>query len=138
MWLARRGIFVISCRVPLIEPLPLPYFHLSLSVFFPITSSPFCSPISLLQPKKMAIRCNCGAEVVIRISWSKNSLGKPLLNVSTLTSHALGFKFIGWVVEDQKCACMNIRLKLEQQNLKMKLYIAISLFLFFSILVYKV
>nr|KAJ0184964.1 hypothetical protein LSAT_V11C900464860 [Lactuca sativa] len=51
---------------------------------------------------------------------------------------ARGCKYIGWVVEDQKCACMNIRMKLEQQNLKLKLYLAISWFLFVSVLVYKV
>nr|KAJ0206333.1 hypothetical protein LSAT_V11C500255110 [Lactuca sativa] len=117
-------------------------------LFFPITSSPFYSSISLLQPTKMTSRCNCGAEVVIHTSWSKNNPEKryyacshmilALLNVSTLALQAPGCKFIGWVVEDQKCACMNIRMKLEQQNLKLKLYLAISWFLFVSIIVYKV
>nr|KAJ0226193.1 hypothetical protein LSAT_V11C100000580 [Lactuca sativa] len=83
----------------------------------------------------MAIRCNCGVEVVIRTSWSKNNPGKRYYACSNT---ACGCKFIGWVVEDQKCACMNIRMKLEQQNLKLKLYLAISWFLFVSILVYKV
>nr|KAJ0215397.1 hypothetical protein LSAT_V11C300142590 [Lactuca sativa] len=83
----------------------------------------------------MAIRCNCGAKVVIRTLWSKNNLKKLYYACS---NPGCDCKFIGWVEDEQKRACLNISMKIEQQYLKLKLYLAISWFLFVSFLVYKV
>lgn len=48
-------------------------------------------------------------------------------------------KFIGWVDESNRtCDCIEFRLKVEEQNRRLKFYQAISWFIFVSIVIYKV
>nr|KAJ0200594.1 hypothetical protein LSAT_V11C600341180 [Lactuca sativa] len=76
------------------------------------------------------IKCNCGATVVIRTSYSKRNPGKLY--------YACTVKFIGWVNDyDQDCDCMAFRMKLEEQNRKLKLYLVISWFFLFQSLYIK-
>nr|KAJ0213124.1 hypothetical protein LSAT_V11C400223740 [Lactuca sativa] len=82
------------------------------------------------------IKCNCGATTVIRTSYSKRNPGK-LYYACTVKGPLC--KFIGWVNDyDQDCDFMAFRMKHEEQNRKLKLYLVISWVFFVSVLIYKV
>nr|KAJ0193494.1 hypothetical protein LSAT_V11C800393180 [Lactuca sativa] len=90
-----------------------PYFHLTRTV-------PRCylsCTITMID-----IKCNCGATVVICTSYSKRNPGKL---------------YYACTVKD--CDYMAFRMKLEEQNRKLKLYLVISwVFFFVSVLISKV
>ncbi|CAI9265817.1 unnamed protein product [Lactuca saligna] len=69
------------------------------------------------------IKCNCGATTVIRTSYSKRNPGKLYYAFQGPLC-----KFIGWVNDyDQDCDCMAFRMKLEEQNRKLKFYLVLPL-----------
>nr|KAJ0221958.1 hypothetical protein LSAT_V11C200098200 [Lactuca sativa] len=78
---------------------------------------------------------------VIRTSCSKRNLGKHYYSC-TIKIEMLQeprCKFIGWVDESNRtCDCIEFRLKVEEQNRRLKFYQAISWFIFVSIVIYKV
>ncbi|KAL4555697.1 hypothetical protein LXL04_038325 [Taraxacum kok-saghyz] len=81
----------------------------------------------------MAIRCNSDAEAVIRTSWSKANPGK-LYYACTIKGPKCNW--IGWV-NDQKCDCKHLRMKIEAENRNLKLLLFISWIFFLSVIVYK-
>ncbi|KAL4577442.1 hypothetical protein LXL04_013551 [Taraxacum kok-saghyz] len=83
--------------------------------------------------RRMAIRCNCGAEAVIRTSWSKANPGKLYY---ACTIKGPNCDWIGWV-NDHKCDCKHFRMKLEAENQNLKLLLFISWMFFLSVIVYK-
>nr|KAJ0209438.1 hypothetical protein LSAT_V11C400216550 [Lactuca sativa] len=102
----------------------------------PRSSLPLVRSISSKYITMIDIKCNCGATAVIRTSYSKRNPGK-LYYACTIKGPLC--KFIGWVNDyDQDCDCMAFRMKLEEQNRKLKLYLVISWGFFVSVLIYKV
>nr|KAJ0201219.1 hypothetical protein LSAT_V11C600330320 [Lactuca sativa] len=94
----------------------------------PRSSLPLVRSISSKYITMIDIKCNCGATAVIRTSYSKRIPGK-LYYACTVKGPLC--KFIGWVNDyDQDCDCMAFRMKLEEQNRKLKLYLVISWLVF--------